>query len=244
MITLNHALSGYVCARVAMPMLKRHAAVSQRALGWAVALGAAMPDVDILTKLLLGRGYYFSDLWYGHRAASHSLLGTLLMAMVAAALFYRILSRDSSRRGGRRPGLQAYLWLAGGFWFGGLIHLLGDLFTPGWALPLLWPANLRIGGFSHIGWFTPYLLWLFVSTLALGWGLGAMGRLLAVFRPYHNLAAWGLYTLAAWRWLHFMATSRYESNSQWMDAQYDLLPEAMIVPFTRGISTVWHWLTG
>lgn len=239
MITINHAFSGYVCARVAMPLVKRHAAVTERALGLSATLGAAMPDADILTKLLLGRGHYFSGLWYAHRAASHSVLGTLLMSLLAAGLFYRLLGR-----GGARPGAPAYLWLAGGFWFGGLFHLLGDLFTPGWALPLLWPLELRVGGLSHIGWFTPYLLWLFIVTFLLGWGLAALGRMRREFRPYAGLCAWGIYALAAWRWLHFMIASRYESRAQWMDVQYELLPEAMIVPVTRGISAIWHWLTG
>ena len=105
-ITINHACSGYVIARVAMPLVRRHSAVTERALGWAMALGAAMPDADILTKLLLGRGHYFSGLWYAHRAASHSLLGTLLMSLLAAALFYRLLGRGGARTGAPRqtPG--------------------------------------------------------------------------------------------------------------------------------------------
>ena len=41
-----------------------------------------------------------------------------------------------------------------------------------------------------------------------------------------------------------MIASRYESHTQWMDAQYELLPEAMIAPVTQGISAIWHWLTG
>ena len=193
MIVINHTLSGYVFARVAMPLVSRYAAISRRGLAWAMALGATMPDGDILTKLILGRGHYFSDLWYGHRGASHSVLGTLVLALVAAALLYGPLGRD-----GKRPGIPAYLWLAGGFWCGGLLHLLGDLFTPGWALPLLWPAAERVGGLRHIGWFTPYLLWLFVATLAVGWGLDALARLRAGFRRYHGLCTWGLYTLAIW----------------------------------------------
>lgn len=239
MITLNHAFSGYVCARVAMPLVKRYAALRPSALGWAATLGAAMPDVDILTRLLFGRAYYFSDAWYGHRAASHSVLGTLLLALLAAALFYRLLGRGSPR-----PGAPAYMWLVGGFWFGGLLHLLGDLFTPGWGLPLLWPGEMRIGGFRHIGWFTPYLLWLFITTLLLGWGLGMLARWREHLKRQAGLWAWGVYALATWRWLHFIIASRYESREQWMDVQYDLLPEAMIVPITRGIGTVWHWLAG
>ncbi|NIP72009.1 MAG: metal-dependent hydrolase, partial [Gammaproteobacteria bacterium] len=72
MMTLNHGLSGYVCGRVAMPLLKRHAPLSERHLGWAFFLGALAPDVDILTKVLLGRGAYFSGAWYAHRHLSHS----------------------------------------------------------------------------------------------------------------------------------------------------------------------------
>ena len=239
MITINHAFSGYVCARVAMPLVKRYAAVRPGALGWAAALGAAMPDADILTRLMLGRAHYFSAAWYAHRAASHSVLGTLLLSFLAAALFYRLLGRGASR-----PGAPAYGWLVGGFWFGGLLHLVGDLFTPGWGLPLLWPGEMRIGGFRHIGWFTPYLLWLFVATLLLGWGLGAVARWRENLRFQAGLLAWGVFALAAWRWLQFMISSRFESRSQWMEAQHDLLPEAMILPITRSISSIWFWLTG
>lgn len=240
MITINHGLSAYVCARTVMPALKKHSAISERSLGWAFLLGAALPDADILSKLLLGRAEYFSGVWYGHRAASHSLLGGLLMALLVAALLYRPLA--SRREGG--SALAAYLWLTGGLWIGTMIHLFGDFFTPGWSMPIFWPAVVRFGSYSHIGWFTPYLLWLFMTTLFIAAGLHALARWKPQLNMFLASAAWLLYAVASWRWIHFVLISRYHSRGQWAEFQHDLLPELLITPINHAVSAAWYWMTG
>ena len=269
MITPNHGLSGYVCGRALLPLLRRFSPLGERAVGWAFFLGAMLPDADILTKAIGGRSAYFSEAFYAHRHASHSLLGGAVLAVVAAWILFHPLTGLGGRlgprfwrggQGGSSTGQgRAFFWLALCFWLGTVLHLVGDFFTPGWPLPILWPYPERWGGLSHIGWFTPYLLWLFVSTLALGWALEALrtrvreGRGIfsgggwSPWRPravWLGAAGWLLYSVAATRWVQFMVVSRYESWSQWHAFQRSLLPEAMIVPVTDGVRTVWSWLTG
>lgn len=238
MMTFNHGLSGYVCGRVLMPALRRRAPLSERALGWAFFLGAMMPDLDILGKLVGGRAFYFSGAWYGHRGASHSLLGTLILALVLAALLYRPLTRGGA--GGPRP----YLWAVAAFWAGGILHLFGDVFTPARPLALFWPHPFRYGALARIGWFTPYLSWLFLATVAVGWMLLAAARRRPAHRAWLVSAVWGLNLVAAYRWVQFLVTSEYQSRGQWSDLQRALLPEAMVTPLTDGVSHLWFWLSG
>jgi membrane-bound metal-dependent hydrolase YbcI (DUF457 family) len=241
MMTLNHGFSGYVCGRVMLPLLKRRSPLSPRAMGWAFFLGAMLPDLDIQARLL-GRGAYFSGAWYAHRGASHSILGTLLLAMVAAVLLYRPLCPAPAEAGGSSRS-RNLAWLTGCLWCAGLLHVFGDLFTPGLPMPLLWPLEPRLGALGHIGWFTPYLLWLFLATLALDWGARAVKRW--VFPAWHwmGAAVWALYALAGFRWVEFLLTSRYESWSQWQARQQALLPEAMIAPVSDAVGFLWHWFT-
>jgi len=260
MMVLNHGLSGYVCARVALPLLRRHAPLSPAGLTGAIALGAMMPDMDILSRLG-GRALYFSDAWFAHRQASHSLLGTLILALILGFVFVLLRASGAERRG--RPGApnrslaesrRRWLWLAGALWVGGLLHLLGDLFTPGMPLPLLWPLADRFGSWSHIGWFSPYLLWLFLATLGLEQVLKALARtrgLDAAAASGHPGgtafsratvlagASWGLYLLAAFRWVEYMVVSRYDSAGQWTAYQATMLPDWMVTLPTESVRTLW-----
>lgn len=238
MVTFNHGFAALVCGRAAMPLLARRSPISERAMAWAFFLGGVMPDADYVSKLL-GRAAYFSGEWYGHRGASHSLLGTLLMAALGALVFLRPLT--GLRLRGSAP---AYLWLAGCAWAGGLLHIVGDMFTPARSLPVLWPFAEKFGSLSHIGWFSPYLFWLFVTTLLIAGGLGALAKWRPETARWHGIATWLLFTAAAGRWVQFMLVSRYDSYSQWVEYQRTLLPEPMINGVTRGVSYLWFWLTG
>ena len=271
MIAPNHGFSGYICGQIAMPLLKRHSPLTERVAGLAFFLGAMMPDADIFTKTLLGRQAYFGAAFYAHRHASHSILGTLALALIAAGLL--TLLPPVRRAAGQWRG---YAWLVACFWVGGMIHLVGDVFTPGWPLPLFWPLPMRYGGWSHIGWFSPYLFWLFLTAIAVGWGVRALtgigtgngtgkdtekGTVGRGFLARKILERWGgavtttlgngwaagglwlWYTVAVYRWLDFMATSQYETWGQWLAFHRQLLPNAMIVPVTEGVRVVWHWLS-
>ena len=236
MITINHGLSAVVTSGVLLPLLERHAPVSRRTLTWAFFLGGMAPDADILAKLG-GRAVYFSSSWYGHREASHSLLGALVLGVIVAALvmcFVRV-PRDS-RRG-------AWLWLTGAGWIGGLIHIFGDLFTPGMEMPVFWPLPYYFGGWRHIGWFSPYLLWLFVTTLLITSSLGWMARLRSDWGNWCRWAVWAVCLVATWRWADFLIEARYQSNIQWVEFHRELLPDAMIDPLQEGVRRAWYWLT-
>jgi membrane-bound metal-dependent hydrolase YbcI (DUF457 family) len=241
MMTLNHGLSGYVCGRVAMPMLKRWSPASERAMGWAFFLGAMMPDGDVVTRILAGRADYFGRTWYGHRQFSHSLLGTLVEALiVAAVLFGPVVWRHA------QPG-RAYLWIAGCLWAGGMLHLVGDIVTPSRPLPLFWPLDIYVGGWSHIGWFSPYLLVMFLTAL----GFDLLARTFARIAPpggqpwrrWVTAGTWLVYATTAFRWVQYMAVSRYESYTQWRDYQHALLPEPLVAATTDGIATLWAFIS-
>jgi membrane-bound metal-dependent hydrolase YbcI (DUF457 family) len=236
MITLNHGFSGYIVGQVVLPLVRRRAPVPPAALSAALFLGAMAPDLDIVTRVLAGRAAYFSDAWYGHRGVSHSVLGTLLLGLALAAVL-------SAWRPARQGGRLCYAWLAGCAWAGGLLHVLGDLFTPRRPMPVLWPLPERFGALSHIGWFSPYLLWLFVVTIALGWA--ARWLLPRMTGPrWASAAVWPLYALASYRWVQYMLVSRYESAEQWDAYQEALLPRVMIVPLSAAVRSAWVWLTG
>jgi membrane-bound metal-dependent hydrolase YbcI (DUF457 family) len=236
MITLNHGFSGYIVGQVVLPLVRRRAPVSTAAVSAACFLGAMAPDLDIVTRGLVGRAAYFSDAWYGHRGVSHSVLGTLLLGLAVAAVL-------SAWRPARQGGRLGFAWVAGCAWAGGLLHILGDLFTPRRPMPVLWPLSERFGALSHIGWFSPYLLWLFVVTIALGWA--ARWLLPRLTGPrWASAAAWALYALASYRWVQYMLVSRYESAEQWDAYQAALLPQAMIAPLSAAVRSAWVWLTG
>lgn len=235
MMTLNHGLSGYVCGRAAMPLLRRYTRIPEGTLALACFLGAMLPDIDAVTNLL-GSGLYFSGAWYGHRQASHSVLGTLVLALLAAwPLAIRL------RRRGTASIREAYPALVIVFWLGGLLHIFGDLFTPRMPLPVLWPLSVRVGAFSHIGWFSPFLLWFFLGALAAEMLLRAMpGRGPGPAR-WRGVGAWGIHALAASGWIGYLMHSRYLSPEQWSAYQRSLLPEAMVGPLNEGVYMLWHW---
>ncbi|MFI5401143.1 MAG: metal-dependent hydrolase [SAR324 cluster bacterium] len=243
MMVLTHGLSGYVCGRVAMPVLRRVSPLSPGTMSWALVLGAMVPDADIVTRVALGRSAYFSAAWYGHRQFSHSILGTFLLAGLLAAGGFAPALRS---RGLGRAGLA---WIWGCLWCGGLLHLAGDLPTPGRPLPLLWPLAQTFGAWSHIGWFTPYLWWMFLTAVpaaaALRW-IGARLVARGLFRAGIAVAgaAWIVYAAAAYRWTQYLFTTRYESAAQYAALQRRLLPEPLVELSGQWVHAAWSWLTG
>ena len=241
MMVVNHGLSGYICGRVAMPALRRLSPLTPRTMSAAFFLGSMMPDGDIVTRLLLGQNAYFSPAWYGHRQLSHSILGTFLLAgLLALAGFYPWLWRSGVR--GRELA-----WLWGCLWFGGGLHILGDLMTPGMSLRVFWPFTARFGSWSHIGWFTPYFWWMFLTAVVIGAALRWAGaRLVAVGWVHVGIyvagAAWFVYAAAAYRWIEYMVTTRYESAAQYTALQHSLLPEPLVNISVDWVRTLWLWL--
>lgn len=239
MMTLNHGLSGLVCGQVAMPVLRRRSPLPPRSMGWAFFLGAMLPDGDILVRVLAGRSDYFSFAWYGHRGASHSLLGTLVLALLGTAVLQRwLVPRGMERR------WRGLVWLVACLWAGGMIHIFGDLFTPGWTMPVFWPWPARFGAWRHIGWFSPYLLWLFLGALVVAPLVQRSLAGLPALRPWAPMAAWGIYALTVGRWVTFLVAMRYTGWNAWIADQEMLLPSVLVVPLSQGVHLLWHWFTG
>ena len=237
MMTFNHGLSGYVVARVAEPLAVRYSPIPAGTLALCMFLGAMVPDLDIISRL---GGYhaYFGQSWYSHRQFTHSILGTGVIGLLLGLLTHRLLGRNAP--GGRWAHI---LWLGGAFWVGGMIHIFGDLFTPGWKMPVFWPMDVRYGGFRKIGWFSPYLLWLFVGAILLSWGLRKAGGRIAALRPWSPTLIWLINALAVYRWVHFIQINTYNSWEQWLDYNRALLPEFMVTPITDLVRVVWSMFT-
>jgi membrane-bound metal-dependent hydrolase YbcI (DUF457 family) len=238
MMTLNHGLSGYLVGQVAMPLVRQRSPVPVGALGAAMFLGAMAPDIDVLSRLV-GRDVYFSDGWMGHRAASHSIVGTLVLGLVVGWIVRAFLAW----RGGAATARHGFAWLAACGWAGGLLHIFGDLFTPGMAMPVFWPLAERHGGWRHIGWFSPFLLWWFVGTIALGTAMRAVASRAAGARGAMEAARWGVYAMGSYGWLHYLVVSRYESGEQWQAYQRTLLPDVLIAPLSAAVSAGWRWIS-
>ena len=240
MITINHGFSALVCAGVASPLLRRVKSVSPKALGWAFFLGAMAPDADILSKIG-GREAYFSGAWYAHREVSHSVVGTFILGCIVTGLILAL--RWQSRQ---KPVISAgsAIWLATAAWAGGLIHIFGDLFTPGMAMPVFWPLPAYYGGWSHIGWFSPYLFWLFIVALLLAWSIQWLGGRKPIWKGGCDWSRWLVFCLAGGRWVFFLVESRYHSSAQWVEYHRMLLPDFMVDPLQKGVRHAWFWLTG
>jgi membrane-bound metal-dependent hydrolase YbcI (DUF457 family) len=236
MMTLNHGFSGYVCARAAMPVVRRFSPLPEGAIAFAVFIGAMLPDADAISNVI-AQGAYFSDGWYGHRHASHSILGTLLLALLAALP----LARGVGRKQGL-PWRRAYAALVPCFWCGGLLHIAGDLFTPRLAMPLFWPLPGAFGALSHIGWFSPFLFWLFVAVLLVDGSVRLAGDRLGLSTEDRPAVIWLLNSFAAATWLGYLFGSRYDSADQWSAYQHSLLPDFLITPFAAGVHAAWHWM--
>lgn len=241
MMVLNHGFTGYVAGRVVYPALDRFNPLSSRQWGWCFFLGGMAPDLDMIARLF-GRMAYFSTDWYGHRQASHSILGTLLLGMLVAGL----LSGFSRLKRGNKahPGLQTWLWMTGCVWAGGMLHALCDMFTPGRPMAFFWPLGDLVGGWRHIGWFTPYILVLFLAIFAMESVIRLAGRWNGWISARSSVLGWGLYLVAGARLVQFIAVSRYEDARQYNLYQSALLPEPLLLALNQGVRTVWVWLAG
>lgn len=171
-------------------------ALGRRALVWGAVAGT-LPDLDVAADLFLSAPAAL----YAHRGLTHSLFFAPVVAPLLAQLFVRWYWRR-----GRRDALARWKpWAA--VWFAALwTHPLLDLFT-NWGTQLLWPFSDHPFALSSVfiidpAYTLPLLigiggaalqrraparrravaLALIVSTLYLGWSLGAQAHARQVFR--------------------------------------------------------------
>lgn len=126
--------------------------------------GAVLPDIDVISQWgrfdttfgrwfslsASGRDIYSSTYWYSHHGFMHSLFAAILFS-----LLLRLITRWRKIKGGK--------WLAIAFGSGYMIHLAGDMITPGgpWqGIRLLFPLNTYVGGTGWIWWWNNYDIFL------------------------------------------------------------------------------------
>lgn len=179
---LTHTLTG-VCAGGAVASLTQKSPWKRALIvGWG-AVGAVLPDMDTITLWsqfdtvigsplnlsMRGAEIYFGNYWYSHHNWTHSLFAAVLAAGLmglASYLFRRLAPTAPSIKN----FLGSHIGYFGALFAGYLMHLLGDLPTPGhiWhGIKLFWPLETPVGGTGHLWWWNNYDIFLLVASGAL-----------------------------------------------------------------------------
>ena len=132
MVPLSHLLSGFLVGRF---IRARHPRKQQNLHAWKdpiilVALaGSVVPDLDVIPGLL--------GVWPGsafHRTATHSLLGSFILAGCLGGLAYAVFRR-----------MESFKWLYLAALFGVWTHIGWDVLNT-WGVSLFWPASIPTEG--------------------------------------------------------------------------------------------------
>lgn len=143
-------------------------------------IGAVLPDLDTITRWhrfdevigtildlsTKGKEMYYDNHWYSHHNASHSLAAGAASALVFALLLY-LARRFSFWKTAGINQAQSIKWYSLAFFAGYIMHLLGDLPTPGYVwegIRLWWPLSTPVGGTGHLWWFNNYDIFLLFLT--------------------------------------------------------------------------------
>lgn len=203
---MTHAAVAWGLARAARPCSPAPALAAARERACGVV--AMLPDLDVLA-FTVGIPYAHP---LGHRGASHSLVGAVVLGLGAWLLLRRLL-RDVD---GARPGGLDLALLVVAAASHGLLDMLTDggegvgLFVPLSDARHFWPRQpVPVSPIGLLGFFAhglPVLAW----ELVLLWPAAALGALAGRPGPWRPraLAALGVAaaTVAAWAWrLHLIA---------------------------------------
>ncbi len=180
---VTHVLSGALAGGTTALVIRGARARVVVALTWG-ALGGFLPDIDVASRVpgfdaTIGRALalqpgsviYGGSHWYSHHHFTHSLAAALAVGLLVSGLLGLervLLGADPEGRRTRNVWL-APLCVVAGY----LMHLLGDLVTPGsvWGgIQLLWPSDTMVGGWGWTWWFNNYDVFLvqLVGLLLLG----------------------------------------------------------------------------
>jgi len=176
---LTHTLSGMAAAGVIAGLSSKPLAKKAVMIGFG-ALGAMLPDIDAITlwskfddvigaRLGLpasGARIYFGHFWYSHHHWAHSL--------AAGALFTLLIGLICHLGDGmtiKAPLTTSPLKSKSGyllsFFLGYVMHLMGDLPTPGYVwqgIQLWWPLSSPVGGTGHLWWWNNYDIFIIFFT--------------------------------------------------------------------------------
>jgi inner membrane protein len=171
----THTLSG-MAAATAVAALSGRSLKDQFLIICCGAAGAMLPDLDALTRWpdfdavigkaldlsRTGRDIYYGHHWYSHHGFMHSLAAAAIFTLAGALLRYLYCRLRSGVRSASAVIMNASGFLLA-FFFGYLMHLLGDLPTPDAAwngIRLFWPLSPFVGGFGYIWWWNNYDIFL------------------------------------------------------------------------------------
>jgi inner membrane protein len=172
---LTHTLSGIAAASAIAAFSSRPLKDKFMMIGCGAA-GAMLPDLDSASrwsgfditagKLLglgePGRAIYSGHHWYSHHHFMHSLAAAALFTLAGASIGYIYRRLRSDRRSVSKFFMDQCGFLLS-FFFGYLMHLLGDLPTPDaiWkGITLFWPSATPVGGYGYIWWWNNYDIFL------------------------------------------------------------------------------------
>ncbi|HOP65207.1 MAG TPA: metal-dependent hydrolase [Spirochaetota bacterium] len=175
---LTHTLSGVAAGTAVAACSGKRGNSGSAAAVLMGGLGGFLPDLDAISLWkgfdrflgaahglnVSGREIYFGKWTFSHHGAMHSVLAG---AVLAALIFFTgfilryIFVRVKGEGSLFRPVIPSVL----AFFFGYIMHLLGDLPTPGYVwggIRLWWPADLYVGGTDQIWWWNNYDIFLAV----------------------------------------------------------------------------------
>lgn len=220
---LSHVGSG-ICLGYAVAYVVNDRTIKPIVVAWLIVIGAGIVDVDGIT-LFFSKEIFYSQYWFSHRGAFHSIIGAALLSMaVAKSLAYtplrsKLLSRTDFF-------YQAWLWI----WLGALIHLAGDLPTPAvpWnGIPLFWPiSDARFGGWNQVWWVNEYLmviLTLGATTAILAWPLLNHSKL--NLKCSQRAAIGIIHLVPIFIATRFILVSKFTDLSKWQEYQKSVLGE-------------------
>lgn len=203
---MSHAAVAWGLARAARPLSPAPALAAARERACAVV--AMLPDLDVLA-FSVGIPYAHP---LGHRGASHSLVGAVVIGLVAWLTLRRVLrEQEDARPGGLDLGLLVLAAASHG-----LLDMLTDggkgvgLFVPFDAARHFWPVQpipvSPIGLFGFLAHGLPVLAW----EVALLWPVAALGAAVAHPAPRRTRAVAAIVVLlvavGCWAWrLHSIA---------------------------------------
>jgi len=170
---LTHTLSGIAVGTVIAGFSSQRLKEKSNILLFS-GLGGAFPDIDAISlwpgfdktfgKFFglshAGKDIYVSKYWYSHHGFFHSLLASILFALIIGFLL-RIFQKKTTFIN----SLKDHSLILTGFIAGFILHLLEDMPTPigAWGgVRLFWPLKIYIGGWGNIWWWNNYDIFLMV----------------------------------------------------------------------------------
>jgi membrane-bound metal-dependent hydrolase YbcI (DUF457 family) len=161
---VSHTLSG-IAASTVVASFSQKKLPAKTVILVAGAAGGMLPDADALSIVIANRNdIYVGNHWYSHHQFFHSILAGflftfLIFGITAVGLFF-----SSKKKSLFLFWKQKFPYFIA-FFSGFMMHLLGDLPTPGgpWeGIKLFWPLKINVGGWGKIWWWNNYDLLLII----------------------------------------------------------------------------------